>query len=164
MRGRTRKRPSEQPRSVLQRRHSNEWLPLIRRRDVSRKGNSLGTLAFRATLPPRGKAWIERYGCGRPMVAPTGMQRFFTRCGPPRASLPSPALFIFSHCVYLIAKKPQMQELSRGFNSFSYFPVFPLLFYHILTASARKISKRKSFSACRNIPATHLRRGVDFCR
>ena len=77
---------------------------------------------------------------------------------------PSPALFIFSHCVYLIAKKPQMQGLSRGFNSFSYFPVFPLLFYHILTASARKISKRKSFSACRNIPATHLRRGVDFCR
>ena len=159
-----RKHPSVQPRSVLLRRHSVEWLPLIWRRDVSRKGNSLGTLAFRATLPPRGKAWLERYGCGRFMNRPYGYAKILHAVRTAEGIAPTPALFIFSHYGYLIAKKPQMQGLSRGFNSFSYFPVFPLLFYHILTASARKISKRKSFSACRNIPATHLRRGVDFCR
>ena len=45
-----RKHPSAQSRSVLLRRHSDEWLPLIRR--ITRH------------LPPRGKTQIERYGCG----------------------------------------------------------------------------------------------------
>ena len=104
---------------------------------------------------PTGKAWFVCAGAaGAP---PYGMRAA-------RGTYSLSRLFIFSHYGYLIAKKPQMQENARGFNSFSYSLVIPLLFYHVLTESARNFAKRKSFYLCRNIPATHPRRGVDFCR
>ena len=54
-----RKHPSVQPRSVLPRRHSNEWLPLIRQ-DVFPTGKLRETLCVSFTSPPRGKAWMRR--------------------------------------------------------------------------------------------------------
>ena len=106
---------------------------------------------------PNGEGLVCLRRCGGSKPPPCGMRVT-------RGTYSLSRLFIFSHYGYLIAKKPQMQENARGFNSFSYSLVIPLLFYHVLTESARNFAKRKSFCLCRNIPATHPRRGVDFCR